>query len=111
LSEHAARASELLGTRVSVDATAQNHQLLQRMNQRAALQMRLQETVEGLSVVAVSYYAVNLLVYLLAPFAKNLVSDKTVLAGMLVPPVMLVVWLMVRRIKARVGATFKDDGS
>jgi uncharacterized membrane-anchored protein len=111
LSEHAARASELLGTRVSVDAAEQNHQLLRRMNQRAALQMRLQETVEGLSVVAVSYYAVNLLVYLLSPFLKHLISDKTVLAGMLVPPVMLVGWLMVRRIKARVGAAFKDDAS
>jgi uncharacterized membrane-anchored protein len=106
LSQRAARAAELLGTRVSVAGAEQNRQLLESMNKRAALQMRLQETVEGLSVVAVSYYAVNLLVYLLAPLTKHYVEDKTVLAGILVLPVMLAVWLMVRRIKARVGTAF-----
>lgn len=107
LSERAARAAELLGTRVSVAGAEQNRQLLQSMNKRAALQMRLQETVEGLSVVAVSYYAVNLLVYLLAPLLHAFVEDKTTLAGLLVLPVMGIVWLMVRRIKARVGAAFE----
>ena len=107
LSERAARAAELLGTRVSVAGAEQNRQLLESMNKRAALQMRLQETVEGLSVVAVSYYAVNLLVYLLGPVVKYWVDDKTTLAGVLVLPVMGIVWLMVRRIKARVGAAFE----
>lgn len=106
LSQRAARAAELLGTRVSVAGAEQNRQLLESMNKRAALQMRLQETVEGLSVVAVSYYAVNLLVYMLAPMIKPYVADKSLLAGFLVLPVMLLVWLMVRRIKARVGAAF-----
>jgi uncharacterized membrane-anchored protein len=103
LSEHAARAAELLSTRVSVAAGEQNRELLESMNKRAALQMRLQETVEGLSVVAVSYYAVNLLVYLLGPWIKSAGLDKTLLAGILVLPVMGAVWLLVRRIKARVG--------
>jgi len=103
LSKQAARASELLSTRVSVATTEQNRQLLESMNKRAALQMRLQETVEGLSVVAVSYYAVNLLVYLSGPLAKVYEVEKTYLAAALVPPVMLAVWLLVRRIKARVG--------
>ncbi|NOX72431.1 MAG: DUF3422 domain-containing protein [Alphaproteobacteria bacterium] len=103
LSEHAARAADLLSTRVSVAASEQNRQLLESMNKRAALQMRLQETVEGLSVVAVSYYAVNLLVYLLGPMLKPVGLDKALLAGLLVLPVMGAVWLLVRRIKARVG--------
>ena len=107
LSAHAARASELLGTRVSVAAAEQNRQLLESMNKRAALQMRLQETVEGLSVVAVSYYAVNLLAYLLGPLAKPFGADKSTLTAMLVLPVLGVVWLMVRRIKARVGVESK----
>jgi len=107
MSERAARAAELLSTRVSVAGAEQNRQLLESMNRRAALQMRLQETVEGLSVVAVSYYAVNLLIYLLAPVTKHYVGDKSTLAGLLVLPVMAVVWLMVRRIKARVGAAFE----
>jgi len=103
LSLRAARASRLLSTRVGVLAAEQNRQLLESMNRRAALQMRLQETVEGLSVVAVSYYAVNLLSYLLGPLVKHWVHSKSLLSGLLVLPVMLVVWLLIRRIKARVG--------
>ncbi len=102
LSEHAARAAELLATRVGVATSEQNRRLLASMNRRAELQMRLQETVEGLSVVAISYYAVNLLAYLLAPGAKALGLSKMWLTAGLVPPVMLVGWLMVRRIKAHV---------
>ncbi len=103
LSQHAVRAADLLSTRVSVAASEQNRQLLESMNKRAALQMRLQETVEGLSVVAVSYYAVNLLVYLALPWAKPLGLEKSWLAAGLVLPVMAAVWYLVRRIKARVG--------
>jgi uncharacterized membrane-anchored protein len=106
LSERAARAAELLATRVGVDAAEQNRKLLESMNRRAALQMRLQETVEGLSVVAVSYYAVNLAAYLVAPFAKDHL-DKTWLSALLVPPVLAVVWLMIRRIRAHAGAAFE----
>ncbi len=104
LSAQAARASDLLSTRVGVAATEQNRRLLHRMNERAALQMRLQETVEGLSVVAVTYYAVNLLGYLLAPIAKGILPSKSWLMGILVVPVGLLVWMLVRRIKARVAA-------
>jgi len=102
ISIRASRASRLLSTRVGVLTAEQNRQLLESMNKRAALQMRLQETVEGLSVVAVSYYAVNLLTYLTAPFLKDLVGGKSLLSGLLVLPVMLVVWLLIRNIKARV---------
>jgi uncharacterized membrane-anchored protein len=108
MSERAARAAELLSTRVSVAAAEQNRQLLESMNRRAALQMRLQETVEGLSVVAVSYYAINLLTYLLGPVAKHYGVDKLTLAALAVLPVMGLVWMMVRRIKARVGAAFAE---
>jgi uncharacterized membrane-anchored protein len=106
LSERAARAAELLATRVGVDAADQNRKLLESMNKRAALQMRLQETVEGLSVVAVSYYAVNLAAYLVAPFVKDHL-DKTWVSAFLVPPVVGAVWLMIRRIKAHAGAAFE----
>jgi len=105
LSARAARAAELLATQVGVAAADQNRKLLESMNKRAALQMRLQETVEGLSVVAVSYYAVNLMAYLLTPLVKSHLS-KTTLSALLVPPVILGVWWMIRRIKARVSATF-----
>ena len=60
LSARAERAANLLRTRVDVANQAQNVEVLRAMDRRAAMQLRLQETVEGLSVVAISYYAVNL---------------------------------------------------
>ena len=63
LSRRVARASDLLRTRVDVALEAQNRDLLQSMDRRAKLQLRLQQTVEGLSVVAISYYLLGLLGY------------------------------------------------
>ncbi|MDO6460461.1 DUF3422 domain-containing protein [Granulosicoccaceae sp. 1_MG-2023] len=99
LSGRAARASNLLRTRVDVANASQNHQVLASMNQRSELQLRLQETVEGLSVVAISYYAVNLLTYLLTPLAALLALDKKWLTAGLIIPVVLAVMGMIRRIK------------
>ncbi len=99
MAERAERAAELLRTRVDVERSAQNQALLESMDRRADLQLRLQRTVEGLSVVAISYYAVNLLAYLLEPLAHRVqVSHGVLLAG-LVPVVVLAVWLMIRRIR------------
>ena len=67
MSARAIRAGELLRTRVDVERSAQNQELLESMDRRADLQLRLQKTVEGLSVVAISYYAVSLAGYLLYP--------------------------------------------
>ena len=64
LSEKLARAANLLRTRVDVELERQNHDLLKSMNERTRLQLRLQTTVEGLSVAAVSYYVVGLFGYL-----------------------------------------------
>ncbi|MCU0826977.1 MAG: DUF3422 domain-containing protein [Tabrizicola sp.] len=99
MAERAQRAAELLRTRVDVERSAQNQKLLESMDRRADLQLRLQRTVEGLSTVAISYYAVNLLAYLLEPLAHRFhISHGVLLAG-LVPVVVLGVWLMVRRIR------------
>ena len=60
LSERMARAVQLLSTRVDVTRERQNQKVLESMNRRAKLQLRLQQTVEGLSVAAVTYYVVGL---------------------------------------------------
>lgn len=101
MSERAARAAELLRTRVDVDRSAQNQALLASMDRRADLQLRLQRTVEGLSAVAISYYAVSLLGYLLAPAAKAAGVDKTALLSGLAVVVFVAVWLMVRAIRKK----------
>lgn len=99
LSNRVARASDLLSTRVNVAVEAQNQALLESMDKRAAVQLRLQQTVEGLSVVAISYYAVSLGAYFLAPVAKLAGVDKSWTVAALTPVVIGVVWLMIRRIR------------
>jgi uncharacterized membrane-anchored protein len=99
MAERAERAAELLRTRVDVERSAQNQKLLESMDRRADLALRLQHTVEGLSVVAISYYAVSLASYLAYPLGKALGLSKEMLTAALVLPVMGAVWLMVRRIR------------
>lgn len=64
LSARVARNSQLLRTRVDIELERQNQELLGQMNNRARLQLRLQETVEGLSVVVLTYYGSQLVQYL-----------------------------------------------
>jgi len=61
LSERISRATALLSTRVAVENEEQNHQILATMNRRAEMQLRLQQTVEGLSITAITYYVVGLI--------------------------------------------------
>jgi uncharacterized membrane-anchored protein len=63
LSDRIAHATVLLSTRVSVTRERQNQNVLQSMDRRADLQLRLQQTVEGLSVAAITYYIVGLVYY------------------------------------------------
>ena len=99
MAERAERAAELLRTRVDVERSAQNQRLLESMDRRADLALRLQHTVEGLSVVAISYYAVSLAAYLAAPLAHAAGIAKEGLLALLVLPVIGLVWLMIRRIR------------
>lgn len=102
LSDRALRAGDLLRTRVDVERSAQNQSLLTSMDARADQQLRLQQTVEGLSVVAISYYAVNLVLYLAGPIEKHFDISKTYLAAGVTPLVLLAVWWMIRRIHRRI---------
>ncbi|MFN3722378.1 MAG: DUF3422 family protein [Paracoccaceae bacterium] len=99
MAERAARAAELLSTRVEVDRSAQNQKLLESMDRRADVQLRLQRTVEGLSTVAISYYAINLASYAIYPLTEGLGISKGMGTAVLTPIVLLAVWLMVRRIR------------
>ena len=107
MAERATRAAELLRTRVDVERSAQNQKLLESMDKRADMALRLQHTVEGLSVVAISYYAVNLASGALDPLLEAQGVSKSVGLAVLTPLVVLAVWLAVRRIRRRVE---KSDG-
>ena len=68
LSQRAAWTSALLRTRIDIALAKQNRDLLTSMDRRTHLQLRLQQTVEGLSVVAISYYLVALVGYVTGAF-------------------------------------------
>lgn len=100
LSQRLSRAANLLRTRLDVERATQNSLLLKSMDRRARLQLRLQQTVEGLSVAAVSYYVVGLIAYL-AKGGEGLgvpLPDHLV-AAVAVPVVVVAIWLLVRRIR------------
>ena len=99
MTDRAIRAGELLRTRVDVERSAQNQRLLESMDKRADLQLRLQKTVEGLSVVAISYYAVNLALFLAQPVGVAAGIEKVTLAALVTPPVVVAVYFLVQRIR------------
>jgi len=102
LSRRIERASDLLRTRINLTLQEQNRILLATMNRRSRLQFRLQETVEGLSVVAISYYVVGLIKYMLEGLPiKTVGLSKGVVLAVSIPLVLGVVLWLTRRIKHR----------
>ena len=72
------------------------------MNDRTRLQLRLQTTVEGLSVAAVSYYVVGLFHYLMEGLhQKGVPVDVTIATALFVPVALLAIWFLVRVIRRR----------
>ncbi len=103
LSERVAQASALLSTRVDIARERQNQSLLASMDRRAKLQLRLQQTVEGLSVAAIAYYGAGLVGYLAKGLkAGGLAVNADLLVGLSVPVVALAVLLAVRRTRRRI---------
>ena len=106
LSQKLSRAANLLRTRVDVAIERQNRDVLQSMNERTRLQLRLQQTVEGLSVAAISYYVVSLLGYVFKGVKEAGVGpDPNLEMAIAAPFVVLGVALVVRRIRK----SHKDD--
>lgn len=99
LSERARRIGELLRTRVEVERSQENRALLASMDRRSDQALKLQHTVEGLSVVAISYYATGLLLYVVAPFAAEAGVSRAWTAAALSPLVVLMSWLLLRRLR------------
>lgn len=99
LSARVSRASALLRTRVDIVAETQNQQLLEKLTRGQELQLRLQSTVEGLSIAAISYYVISLLFYVTkAGKAAGLPIHPELVTGALIPVVLWIVWRTIRRI-------------
>jgi len=102
LSERAARFTSLLRTRIETRIENQNARLLESMEHSASVQLRLQQLVEGLSVVALSYYALGLIAYLLKGAEEiDRRIDAPVILAVAMPVIVLGVWLTVKRLKRK----------
>ena len=105
LSERVSRTSALLRTRVDIATELQNRQLLEKLTRGQELQLRLQSTVEGLSIAAISYYVVSLLLYGgKALKAAGVPISPEIAAGTLIPLVLWAVWSTTRRIHKKLRA-------
>lgn len=96
LSVRIERATSLLRTRVDLAMQAQNVELLRSMDANAARQLRLQHLVEGLSVVAVSYYALALLAHFFPVIARWTGMPEARIGAIAVVPVIILVALFLR---------------
>ncbi len=86
LAQRISRASALLRTRVEIVAEQHNQQLLEKLTRGQALQLRLQSTVEGLSIAAITYYVVSLALYVgKAIKALGLDINPELFAGLMIP--------------------------
>jgi len=99
LSDKIERAIGLLNVRIELDVQVQNKAVLETIAQTAQSQFRLQRTVEGLSTIAISYYLLGILSYALAGPLEEMHVEKTIALSISAPLVVLVVWLMVRRVR------------
>jgi uncharacterized membrane-anchored protein len=110
LSERVAQISGLLSTRVDIKRERQNQALLASMDRRAKLQLRLQQTVEGLSLAAIVYYVVGLVGYAAkGGKAGGLAIEPDLLVGLAVPVVALAMMLLLRRSRQRM--RLESDGA
>jgi uncharacterized membrane-anchored protein len=99
LAQRLSRASALLRTRVDIATETHNQELLEKLTKGQALQLRLQSTVEGLSIAAISYYVVSLILYLGKAMEGAGVNIKPeMLAGFSTPVVLFVSWKLIQRI-------------
>lgn len=100
LAQRVSRAAGMLDTMVDLVKKRQNQEILESMAQSSRLQVKLQQAVEGFSIVAISYYGVGLLAYgLKTAKAAGWSVDPDLLAGAAAPVVLAAVWLTIRRVR------------
>lgn len=102
LSDRVSRTTQILRTRIEYVNESQTQALLSSMDRRAKLQLRLQQTVEGLSIIVMTYYATGLLMYIAKGLGNFGVSVNPDLVGLIAVPVIgisLYAFLTARRKK------------
>jgi uncharacterized membrane-anchored protein len=110
LSERVTRAGDLLQTQTEMIIQHQNRDLLRSMNVRARHQLRLQQTVERLSIAAVTYYGVGLVGFLAKPLPLDVWGwDINLVKAAAVPIIALMVWAAVHKVKTSLHGEEAND--
>lgn len=110
LSQRVSRISNLLRTRVEIEQQQSSQDLLTAMNQRQAMQLKLQSTVEGLSVAAITYYILGLVSYVAkAGHAIGWPLSAETSAAVAIPVVALLVWRSIRRLHRHLGSVSDES--
>jgi len=106
LSQRVSRISNLLRTRVEIEQQQSSQALLGAMNERQGMQLKLQATVEGLSVAAITYYIVGLVLFS-ARGGKSLgwPVNPELAAALAIPVVLFTIWCLMRRLRNKVFET------
>ncbi|MFP3976965.1 DUF3422 family protein [Marinobacter sp. KMM 10035] len=97
LSRRVDRTSDMMRTRVELAIQSQNQQLLSSMDRRSKIQLMMQHTVEGFSVVAITYYLIGLLKLALdSVYEAGIIFNKTLALGIAIPATLALVYLSIR---------------
>lgn len=110
LSDRISRTTQTLRTRIEFVNEEQTQKLLASMDQRARLQLRLQETVESLSVLVLTYYVVSLLAYV-AKGGKEagLAIHPEIIAAVAAPIVAIVFLVISKQRRKRITSLVKSQ--
>ena len=103
LATRAQRADNLVRTQIEMGVQIQNKDLLKSMELRARAQLRLQETVESLSIVAITYYIVGLLSTLVDPINFDFIFiSKELFLALCVPIVLILIWYVAKTVRKKI---------
>ena len=100
LTDKLERSTELLNARIGLSIETQNQAVLDTIAETARSQYHLQHAVERLSTIAISYYALALLGYLVAGLHEAVPIDKNVLLAVAAPVILVSVWFGLRGVRA-----------
>jgi uncharacterized membrane-anchored protein/NAD-dependent dihydropyrimidine dehydrogenase PreA subunit len=88
----------ILRTRVDMSMEAQNTEVLKNLDARSAIQLRLQQMAEGLSVIVISYYLTGLAGYVFKALAKEgVIPSETVPTALFIPVAVAAAFLVTRK--------------
>ncbi|MGZ4958815.1 MAG: DUF3422 family protein [Methylomonas sp.] len=106
VSERVSNASQLLRTKVDIIIERQNQGLLTSMALRAKMQLRMQQMVESISMVAITYYAASLIGKIAeALHAAGWHVDPELVEGAAIPFILIIIAINTQRIHKIIAST------